>query len=462
MSLENEIAKYIPSDLKYIVNSLSNYSRETVYIQPMAKTSYSQNEQISFLLPDNSYVDFSTLRVLFNLSTGTAVAANAYLQWPKWSENLINQIKLTSNGIPLTQTFNYYNLLQNTLSNMTMGIEANQSERGMMGLGDMGAFMYSDASNNTGTAKLANVPCVWSYWIGLPDCILSTYMNYGLPMLKLDIFTAPNSIAYSATANATVYTLSDMHMEVDVIKMQPDLYQLSLSLCESLGRAPQFCIKQYYSYQENSASNLKFTTSTSCLNKVIIIPKADSFNTASATSQDLLTTSYFISTPRTISTYYLRIGSQMYPNFIINDTSGLYAYELSKKCFAKQSDVLGGTCASGQSESYRQRLFVPTTTSGSQVYYTSATGLNAGSKTIQNSAGQIEKWLNANWCLCYGFEHLDSATQDPLLTGINTIGTSNSNFFVSSGLEAGSTIILFTESTSVITLTPNGVPLITY
>jgi len=275
-----------------------------------------------------------------------------------------------------------------------------------------------------------------------------------MPDLLLSIMTAPNAVLFS-DGEATSYSLTEMYFTVDIIEtLEPNLYQLSLQLCQSLGKEPQIPIKHYYSYQESSATNLKFTTATNSLARIFVIPKADSFTTAATSTQNLGTSSYFISTPRSITAWHFRVGSRQVPQYIVNDTTGLLTFEYTKKGMGRNNDVVGGFSGTAL-EPMNQRLW-------SNLAYTSVAGTNATSiYPPAQTAGGIVKWLNSTWCIILNLDHLGMTTSEEMLSGENTLQTSNSNYFVATGLSGSSTVLLFTEANAVLTLTSNGQVLIT-
>jgi hypothetical protein len=121
----------VPQNVDYYLQRLSGFTKNTIRVQPVSKTSYNSGETTIIRLPTNCIIDLHTLNLRFDgrMSCGAAGTNGAELVWPRHSASLMRRVDVTIGGVQV----------------------------GLGSLGDYGGAFNLLAANTVGPSKLGEL-----------------------------------------------------------------------------------------------------------------------------------------------------------------------------------------------------------------------------------------------------------------------------------------------------------------
>lgn len=305
----------IPSALSHIVMKMSNFKSTRTKLTPEASTSVSANGNLTIRFPSASIVDFSSF-MLHGLYDATGATPHA-----DHLETHINRITLSVGGQVIT-TVPSFNDVYKILCNATSSTQ-HQAQKNVMNNGGLGAIkiakqnvtataavttvatelaaqneipsvaqvatgniitadFYRDLATWDGNGTATESNCVASWWAGIEDL---GYVDMSLLSgVELEIQFAGNNVMAGDADNS--WTLSAVYGSVNVISYptwQQSLYTVLAGNPETgQGGELIWSFRKYTPYVFNKAGgneSLKFSLSSSCLNRVWYSQKNNAYNT---------------------------------------------------------------------------------------------------------------------------------------------------------------------------------------
>lgn len=434
----------IPSSLSHIVMKMSNFKTTRTKLTPEASTTVAPNGNLTIRFPSASIVDFSSLMLHGKYTTTGTTPRAGHL------ENHINRVTLSCGGqvISTISSFNdVYQMLYNATASTQHQVQKNVMNNGALGpiriakqnltataavtsvatelaaqdeapsvnQVNTGNIVVSDffrdlaTWDGNGTARNANVVATW--WGGIEDL---KYVDMSLLSgCELEIQFAGNNVM-SGNADNT-WALSEVYASVNVISYpiwQQSLYQALAPNASGGGGELLWVYRKYTPYvfaKLGGNESLKFSLSSSALNRVWFSSKNTGYSTLGAYAGTALT--YFKYSDYTtihtaqISELQLTVDNTPYPNYPLQNKYG----------FANLLAQLG----------------------------------KQGDTQFDSVIDSISDFKANKYVQCFNFQFLD-AEQDLILSGINTQGlSSNLTLEISGNTATGGVHIVVCEHQSI-------------
>lgn len=418
------MSEYYPPNLKYVLNSLSGFSRmRNKLTLPFATAK--ANDIIFFKLPTNTMIDLSTLSFHYDLTT----TSTGWCFPPQYSSCIIEQISIDINGITIQQ-IPMYNQIYKIMGNYTTGDQKfRNSFLENVGLTDV---------SPSGTAGVNGASFAIKQWLGLlgSNKIIDTSI---LGEITVSMRLVPN-IAFMSSVTTSTYSLSSLSVQFDSCNLDNPVYQQSIYRQLEQGGLKwgfQNIITNFGGSSTLPVSQT-FSVSTQSLDYLIgTILQAD-YNTAgNAYVQSASTSHYFnhgCTAAGTITNAVYQIGTINIPNFRCTIPEQL-SYTLD-------SLGLNGDITGRSSENFKAAIGYNTPQS--------TAGLTNGGNSV---AGLYSNYANGNYCfaskLCVG-----DKSNGPIISGLSTMGTNTTINFRVDGTSGSTAYIplVFAVCTSVMTI----------
>jgi len=390
-------------NLSMISKKLLGYSRQTLKVMGLSSTTANPGDVIRFQLPNNTIVDLSSL-VFFWQGTTTATGTNAYAVFPKNTDiSIINKIDVEIGGRILTASCNNWNLLANTIIDLTTGYDKQNNRLILNGSAPLSAAP---------TADQTAVQFATNNFIGFLSSVhyLNTYLTGAV---TVTLYLAPTTIlATAGTVTSASYQLTNMFFSVDTIDIN-DGYFMNLQMAYlSKGGVYEIPYKNWVSFSSavsGPSQSTNFSLSTQSLNKVSAFFTYGTRNGCDGTADT--------------STYFTRFApSGTTHQFTINGIQKPTWQPTSEQSFLLTNNVIGNS---------------------HDVY--------GGSSPLLNS---LAAWLASFYCFAIQLDH-----NDPEFTsGLNTLGnTAASTYTTNGGTTTNQNIIarIYCECTSSLLIGAN-------
>jgi len=185
-----------------ISKKLIGYSRQTLKLQPTSSTTVNPSDIVRVYLPMNTIVDLSSLVFFWMGSTSTSAG---FCCFPKNADvSIIQKIDVEIGGKSLTLSCNSWNILANTILDLTLGYDKQNNRSILNGGAPVTALP---------TANVTNVQYATNNFIGPLASI--NYLNTYLTGSVLITFTlAPATILVTnATATYPSYQLTNIFFQ---------------------------------------------------------------------------------------------------------------------------------------------------------------------------------------------------------------------------------------------------------
>jgi hypothetical protein len=257
--------------LRYFVNRVSGFSKQTVQFTPVYSGPYGANSQITARLPANSLVDLKSFVMRFKVSatcdtsnSGTSAAWN--LVPPRHSSSFIRRFDTFLNGQQVALAgLDDYGSLAHIRKNLTCGADKITE----LSLYEGGAPLVAPANAAT---TLPDTTYLITHWEGLFEA------SHGVRFLPLNaagqceirLTLAPASIfsTYNAVNTGTRYTMSDVLFYIDVISFADGFFEAALRQQLGSGEGLVIPFKNFSSFTSSSnttAATVNFQLNTGSL-----------------------------------------------------------------------------------------------------------------------------------------------------------------------------------------------------
>ncbi len=379
-------SEYYPQNLKYVLNSLSGFSRMRNKLT-LPFTQGRAGDIIYFKLPSNCMIDLATLSFHFDLTTTNA--SNNMIP-PQYTGCLIDMLSVDINGVNV-QTIPQYAHLYKILAQYQSGDQRNRN-------GFLEWVGMTDVAPGN-LATLTNVSLAIKQFLGLlgSNKIIDTNV---LGEVTVSMRLIPN-IAFIAGNTAGTYTMSNMSVQFDSINLDNPVYQQSIyrqleqgdlrfgyqNVITNFGGASTFPVSQTFSVSTQSLDYLIGTLIQSSINT-----GGNVYNAIAGSSF------YFNHGTSNITSAQYQIGTVLLPNYRPTLAEQL-SYTLDSLNLT--SDVTGKS-----SETFKPIIgYAPSfTTAG-----------------LTNDT-QLINYANGNYCFAARLCHGDKGN-GPLISGLSTQGT---------------------------------------
>ncbi|GAF89090.1 unnamed protein product, partial [marine sediment metagenome] len=99
---------FIPETMMYAVSHLEQVSRNGFRLETLGSTQASQNQIVSFVLPENALIDLDSIKFIFDAkcvgdSTSGVAADAVFAKLPQHSTSLIQRVEIFCNGVQVSQ-----------------------------------------------------------------------------------------------------------------------------------------------------------------------------------------------------------------------------------------------------------------------------------------------------------------------------------------------------------------------
>lgn len=273
-------------------------------------------------------------RVRLTLSSGSTTLTNGDILRVRLPRGLVDLASFgfnadlatqdTSNKIPAN-----YAMVRRcgaTIGGVNVGFQNNSWAQTAHAMNIAGQSLEYDRGNMTGvplpTRQLGNGDHVeFNYWplspmtAGMLHTELTGQAEIDIQFNGLECLTDP-----SGGSIGTSYTLSNVFAYVDVIDLEDDGYEKTLVSALKAGSTYQKCMDLATAVVQQNTSTNNFNVSCSSLQKVIVAPKDNDYNTAAVQGEGVAY-SRFLDFPSGESTtgsgagIYVQIGSQSFPQY---------------------------------------------------------------------------------------------------------------------------------------------------
>ena len=275
--------------LSYFLDRLSGFSSNVFRLEPQGSNSAKANNIIRITLPANSLVNFRTFALHFE---GAITTAGGEGRLPNKIDSLVERVEVTFGGVKVSAGNNMYNVLRHA-KDALMG----DSTDPMLGHPEVvRAESYHKASGIASNKEVA-APYVIDKWEGflgtvepkivdlslLPECVVSIYLAENSVCIDASgtgLSGAATPIDVTAASPNPVYALTNIYATIETIGLADGTYDSMISQMMSQVGYLELPFKQYISFQDTTANNMRFSIATQSLDRLWLVHRDTDFNTA--------------------------------------------------------------------------------------------------------------------------------------------------------------------------------------
>lgn len=284
----------LPSNLSFFMSRLQGVSTSHFKIFPQSSDSATAGKIIRFELPNNSLVNFKSIRLMFNAATSNGTA-NKGGRLPNNISSLIASVAVYMGGTLVQNSFNQYN----TLVHAKAAIEGDKCDPTLSHPEIVRAKSYHDNSAlNRGAdeayADADDVFCI-SNWEGLLGSIAPEIVDLGLfPQVTIEFTLADNAVCPTCDDvtlagftggsgnTGTTYTLTNLSVQCEVLGMSSSILdQLVEQRINSVGYL-SLGFKNYFTYQSTHAGTSRFSVNSASWDRLWAVYRPTTYATQKA------------------------------------------------------------------------------------------------------------------------------------------------------------------------------------
>ena len=276
--------------LSYFLDRLSGFSTNIFKLEPQGSNSAKANNIIRITLPANSLVNFRTFALHFNAAI---TSANDEGRLPNKIDSLVERVEVTFGGVQVSAGNNMYNVLRHA-KDALMG----DSTDPILGHPEVvRAESYHKASGIASNKEVA-APYVIDKWEGflgtvepkivdlslLPECVVSIYLAENAVCIDAAgtalATTTSTGFDISAASPNPIYNLTQIYATIETIGLADGTYDSMISQMMSQVGYLELPFKQYISFQDTTANNMRFSVATQSLDRLWLVHRDTAYNTA--------------------------------------------------------------------------------------------------------------------------------------------------------------------------------------
>jgi hypothetical protein len=277
--------KFLPENVRYLVDSMSQYSRNRFRLETVSSESASAGRIITVNLPEGACLDLSSFRLHYDVecSTTTSGTATCFAKLPNdASQSLISRVEVNLNGVAIQQGAQEYNTIyqMKKLSEGSLGRNASVGR----------AVAHSEInSEDNAEPKETLVVQDWAGFLGAHERSTRFISSDIWGAISVRITLAPNSVlvpkiqgtdlglplgsadAVNASRNMT-YSVDNIWFSIDSVSLNPIYNEMLRQRLASDNYLP-LNYKEYYSFSLDSitsgASTPRFSLSSGSIDKLM-------------------------------------------------------------------------------------------------------------------------------------------------------------------------------------------------
>jgi hypothetical protein len=276
--------------LSYFLDRLSGFSTNIFRLEPQGSNSAKANNIIRITLPANSLVNFRTFALHFNAAI---TSANDEGRLPNKIDSLVERVEVTFGGVQVSAGNNMYNVLRHA-KDALMG----DSTDPILGHPEVVRAESYHITSGIASNKEVAAPYVIDKWEGflgtvepkivdlslLPECVVSIYLAENAVCIDAAgtalATTASTGFDISAASPAPVYELTNIYATIETIGLADGTYDSMISQMMSQVGYLELPFKQYISFQDTTANNMRFSVATQSLDRLWLVHRDTAYNTA--------------------------------------------------------------------------------------------------------------------------------------------------------------------------------------
>ena len=275
--------------LSYFLDRLSGFSSNVFRLEPQGSNSAKANNIIRITLPANSLVNFRTFALHFE---GAITTAGGEGRLPNKIDSLVERVEVTFGGVQVSAGNNMYNVLRHA-KDALMG----DSTDPMLGHPEVVRAVSYHKTSGIASNKEVAAPYVIDKWEGflgtvepkivdlslLPECVVSIYLAENSVCIDASgtgLSGAATPIDVTAASPNPVYALTNIYATIETIGLADGTYDSMISQMMSQVGYLELPFKQYISFQDTTANNMRFSIATQSLDRLWLVHRDTDFNTA--------------------------------------------------------------------------------------------------------------------------------------------------------------------------------------
>ena len=275
--------------LSYFLDRLSGFSSNVFRLEPQGSNSAKANNIIRITLPANSLVNFRTFALHFE---GAITTAGGEGRLPNKIDSLVERVEVTFGGVQVSAGNNMYNVLRHA-KDALMG----DSTDPMLGHPEVVRAESYHKTSGIASNKEVAAPYVIDKWEGflgtvepkivdlslLPECVVSIYLAENSVCIDASgtgLSGAATPIDVTAASPNPVYALTNIYATIETIGLADGTYDSMISQMMSQVGYLELPFKQYISFQDTTANNMRFSIATQSLDRLWLVHRDTDFNTA--------------------------------------------------------------------------------------------------------------------------------------------------------------------------------------
>ena len=275
--------------LSYFLDRLSGFSSNVFRLEPQGSNSAKANNIIRITLPANSLVNFRTFALHFE---GAITTAGGEGRLPNKIDSLVERVEVTFGGVQVSAGNNMYNVLRHA-KDALMG----DSTDPMLGHPEVVRAESYHKTSGIASNKEVAAPYVIDKWEGflgtvepkivdlslLPECVVSIYLAENSVCIDASgtgLSGAATPIDVTAASPNPVYELTNIYATIETIGLADGTYDSMISQMMSQVGYLELPFKQYISFQDTTANNMRFSIATQSLDRLWLVHRDTDFNTA--------------------------------------------------------------------------------------------------------------------------------------------------------------------------------------
>ena len=283
-----------PPQLSYFLDRVSGFSTNTFKLFPQNATTASPNQIVRFTLPNNSLLNLKSFAFRFLAST-TGTGAIARL--PADISTLIDRVEITSSGVQLAAGANFYNVLKQAMT----ALKGDYCDPVLGHSSMVRQISYVDGAAKTGNETYTGNAGLFSIdkWEGFlgssgPGILDSSLMGelvISLTLADNNVLTSSVGTALDGTGAAefttdgnaaSAYNLKNMYATIECMSLNSSGYDEMIQGIISQVGFLEIPFKQYFSFQDTVAQQMRWSVATQSLDKIIVVHRDADYNAVKA------------------------------------------------------------------------------------------------------------------------------------------------------------------------------------
>lgn len=293
--------KYLPENVRYMVDSMSMYSRNRFRLETVSAETARAGRIITVNLPEGACLDLDSFRLHYDvsLSTTTVGAATCFAKLPNdAAQSLIQRVEVNLNGVAIEQGSQEWNTVYQ-MKNLSEGSIPRTSS-----VNRAVSHALVESANNAEPAESLVVQD-WCGFLGERSTRFLSTDVWG--QIQVRITLAPNSVlvpkiqgvpmenalgsADAATAASQMsYDISNIFFTIDSVSLNP-LYNEMLRQRLSSDEYLPLNYKEYYTFSldniTSGASVPRFSLSSGCIDELMGVYRDSNYLTVGVRAKQL-------------------------------------------------------------------------------------------------------------------------------------------------------------------------------